>query len=73
MPTITNADSLLKAANDMTTALEGGIPQSSATTSAIDSLMKIFQKNADDAKEKHRSSQTSKGEDERSTEAKDGS
>ena len=52
MPTITNADSLLKAANDMTTALEGGIPQSSATTSAIDSLMKIFQKNADDAKER---------------------
>ena len=52
MPTTTNADSLLKAANDMTTAIEGGIPQSSETASAIDSLMKIFQKNADDAKER---------------------
>jgi hypothetical protein len=50
MPTITNADSLLQAASNMSTALQGGVAQSLETTDAIEALMKIFKKNAEQAK-----------------------
>ena len=50
MPTITNADSLLQAASNMTTALQGGVAQSLETTDAIKALMEIFKKNAEQAK-----------------------
>ena len=46
MPTLTNADALLKAANDMQTALWGGVAQASETTVAIEKLMEIFKQNA---------------------------
>ena len=50
MPTITNADALLQAASDMSTALQGGVAQSLETRDAIAALMKIFKKNAEEAK-----------------------
>ena len=52
MPTITNADALLIAANDMQNALKGGVPQSLQTTAAVKQLMKIFKANADAEKQK---------------------
>src|SRR6056300_229844 len=51
MPTITNADALLTAAQDMTTALKGGIAQSSETAAAIKALLAIYKENADMEKE----------------------
>ena len=52
LPTITNADALLKSAEDMTTALKGGIPQTSETTAAIQALLAIYKENANAEKEK---------------------
>lgn len=52
MPTITNADALLHAAKDMTTALEGGIAQTLQTKEAVKQLMQIFHENAAKAKAK---------------------
>lgn len=51
MPTITNSDALLKAAQDMTTALKGGVHQSNEQADAIKMLMKIFKNNATTMKE----------------------
>jgi hypothetical protein len=51
MPTMTNADALLKAAQDMTTAMKGGVPQSNETVDAIKALMQIFKNNAATMKE----------------------
>ena len=51
MPTITNADALLHAAQDMTTALKGGIAQSLETKAAIEQLMQIFKQNAEKEKQ----------------------
>lgn len=50
MPTITNADALLKSAKDMKTAFEGGVAQSSEVNDAMKTVVSIFQKNAEDAK-----------------------
>jgi hypothetical protein len=47
MPTLTNADALLNAANDMQTALWGGIAQTNDTKVAIEKLMEIFKQNAE--------------------------
>ena len=52
MPTITNADALLTAAQDMTTALKGGVAQTSETAAAIKALLAIYKENADMEKEK---------------------
>lgn len=52
MPTTTNADALLKAAKDMSTAIKGGVAQTLDASDAIDTLMDIFQKNAEAAKAK---------------------
>ena len=51
MPTMTNSDALLKAAQDMTTALKGGVQQSNEQADAIKILMKIFKNNATTMKE----------------------
>ena len=50
--TITNADALLTAAQDMTTALKGGVAQTSETAAAIKALLAIYKENADMEKEK---------------------
>ena len=48
MPTITNADALLIAAKDMSTALEGGVARSLETVDAVKKLMEIFKQKAQD-------------------------
>ena len=52
MPTITQGDALLKAAQDMNTAILGGIAQPSETHNAIMTSMSIFKKNAEAIKAK---------------------
>ena len=56
MPTVTNADALLIAANDLQTALKGGIPQVLQITAAVRQLMQIFKANAEAAKGKEQES-----------------
>ena len=50
MPTKTKADAIVEAANDLKTALAGGIPQSNIDKEAIEKLMEIFKNNAEVAK-----------------------
>ena len=57
MPTVTNADALLHAAQDMNTALLGGIGQASDTKQAIEKLMQIFKQNAEKEKKVQNDSQ----------------
>ena len=46
MPTLTNADTLLNAAQGMSTAIEGGVPQTNETKIALQNLIDIFKENA---------------------------
>ena len=57
MPTITNADALLIAAKDMSTALEGGVTKSLETVDAVKKLMEIFKRKAQDEKRREKESQ----------------
>jgi len=50
MPTITPAEALIKAADNLTAAIEGNIPTSSITTEAIAQLLRIFHLQADNSK-----------------------
>ena len=50
MPTITNADALLIAAKDKSTALEGGVVRSLETVDAVKKLMENFKRKAQDEK-----------------------
>ena len=56
MPTVTNADALLTAANDLQTALKDVIPQTLQTTAAVKQLMAIFKANAEATKAKDQES-----------------
>ena len=42
MPTVTTADALLNAAKDLTKALDGKIPQSTASRETIDRSVELF-------------------------------
>ena len=46
MPTITSADALLIAADNLSKAIEGNIPQSNETQEAVKSLQKVFNSKA---------------------------
>ena len=46
MPTLTNADALVNAANDLKAALEGGIPQTNENKAVLDKFVEIFKTNA---------------------------
>jgi len=50
MPTITPAEALIKAADNLTAAIAGKIPSSSTTTDAIAQLLQIFHRQADNSK-----------------------
>ena len=45
MPTLTNADALLNAAQGMSTAIKGGVPQTNETKIALQNLIDIFKEN----------------------------
>jgi hypothetical protein len=45
-PTITTSDALLKAADDLSNAVKGVIPQKGATMEALEQLVNIFKKQA---------------------------
>ena len=45
MPTLTNADALVNAANNLKIALEGGIPQTNANKDVLDKFVIIFKAN----------------------------
>ena len=51
MPTITPADALIRAADDLTDALAGVVPPPNMTRDAVDQLMRIFKQQAEKAKE----------------------
>jgi len=51
MPTITPADALIRAADDLTDALTGVVPPPNMTRDAVDQLMRIFKQQAEKAKE----------------------
>ena len=51
MPTITPADALIRAADDLTEALTGVVPPPSMTRDAVDQLMTIFKQQANKAKD----------------------
>ncbi|KAL7525744.1 hypothetical protein ACHAXR_001144 [Thalassiosira sp. AJA248-18] len=51
MPTLTNADALLNAAQAMSTAIKGGIPQTDETIIALQNLIDIFKENAKQQKQ----------------------
>ena len=46
MPTLTNADTLVNAANDLKLALEGGIPQTDENRNVHNKFIEIFKENA---------------------------
>ena len=46
MPTLTKADAIIKAADDLSHALEGNLPQNCTTETAIKQLMEIFKQEA---------------------------
>ncbi len=52
MPTLTAADALIQAADNLTKALAGVIPPPNITTDAIDQLINIFKTHAEKEKEK---------------------
>ena len=51
MPTITPANALIRAADDLTDALTGVVPPPNMTRDAVDQLMRIFKQQAEKAKE----------------------
>jgi hypothetical protein len=51
MPTITAADALIRAANDLTNAIAGVVPPPNMTQEAVDQLMVIFKQQAKKAKD----------------------
>ena len=51
MPTITPADALIRAANDLTDALTGVVPPPNMTRDAVDQLMRIFKQQAEKTKD----------------------
>jgi len=51
MPTITPADALIRAADDLTDALAGVVPPPNMTRDAVDQLMTIFKQQAEKAKD----------------------
>ena len=51
MPTITPADALIGAADDLTDALAGVVPPPNMTWDAVDQLMRIFKQQAEKAKD----------------------
>jgi hypothetical protein len=51
MPTITPADALIRAADDLTEALTGVVPPPNMTRDAVDQLMTIFKQQANNAKD----------------------
>ena len=51
MPTITPADALIRAADDLTEALAGVVPPPNMTRDAVDQLMTIFKQQAEKAKD----------------------
>ena len=52
MPTLTAADALIQAADNLTEALAGVIPPPNMTTDAIDQLINIFKTQAEKEKDK---------------------
>jgi hypothetical protein len=50
MPTLTPADALIQAADNLTSAIAGIIPPPNMTTDTIDQLMHIFKQQAETAK-----------------------
>ncbi len=51
MPTITAADALIQAADDLTNAIAGVVPPSNMTREAVEQLMVIFKQQAKKAKD----------------------
>jgi hypothetical protein len=51
MPTITPADALIRAADDLTDALTGVVPPPNMTRDAVDQLMRIFKQQAEKTKD----------------------
>ena len=51
MPTITAADALIRAANDLTNAIAGVVPPLNVTQEAVEQLMVIFKQQAEKAKD----------------------
>ncbi len=51
MPTITPADALIRAADDLTDALAGVVPPPNITPDVVDQLMRIFKQQAEKAKD----------------------
>ena len=51
MPMLTVADAVIKAANDLSTALHNQLPQRNITTEAIGRLMEIFKQTAETSDE----------------------
>jgi hypothetical protein len=51
MPTITAADALIQAANDLTNAIAGVVPPPNMTQEAVEQLMVIFKQQAEKAKD----------------------
>ena len=51
MPTITPADALIRAADNLTDAITGIVPPPNMTTDAIDQLITIFKSQAENAKD----------------------
>ncbi len=51
MPTITPANALIGAADDLTDALAGVVPPPNMTRDAVDQLMRIFKQQAEKAKD----------------------
>ncbi len=51
MPTITAADALIRAANDLTNAIAGVVPPPNMTREAVEQLMVIFKQQAEKAKD----------------------
>ena len=51
MPTITPADALIRAADDLTDTLTGVVPPPNMTRDAVDQLMRIFKEQAEKAKD----------------------
>ncbi len=52
MPSLTPSDTLIHAADDLTTAIAGVIPLPNMTTNAIEQLIKIFKTQAENERDK---------------------
>ena len=53
-PTITTSDALIKAADDLSKAVKGVIPQKGATMEALEQLVDIFKQQAKDKEDNAR-------------------